>query len=368
MSTLRASATMLIASAITVGVAGAQVTSPKIIVSNAGTEIPLLATSVVQVLSNGDLSVQCRLNAQNQCPGLGSGSGGSTGATPPTLTLTPSAATSVVGGSNNVTLGWSSNGDACYAIGPTSVSNWNGRVLGPTGSQPLSITTAGDYTFALRCYSPGGSREVSTATITVTAPVAPVLGDYCGEYYSPTGAFPVPTSPNFNAFGNERVEDTFFNIFGVEPGNTTNRPTVPGLFLDPVMKDGRARYMSISFEMLAGKHPGLSLSWGQTQAANTPTGAVIVTISPCPGDFRPPDDSSPDRYLHQNCRFSTINNTGALAIGVAGSGTHANGCVVPADKRLYINIANSFMYGTSAPTQSTCGTSAHCGVAISGGG
>jgi len=335
------------------------VTSPKITITNASnTEIPLELGSTVEVLANGDLSVRCRLDAESKCPAIGSGGDSGSGEAPPTVTLTPSALT-LTAGTSNFTLTWSSSGDACVAIGPSTVANWNGRALAPSGSQLLSLAE-GTYEFGLRCYSEGGNLQRSTAAITVNAPViGEPTGVYCTEYYGPGGQFPTPTEPNFTAFNFERIERTFQQIFEVEPGMGSGRVGLPGTYVNPAT----GRYLAIPFQLSSSNAASqIKLSWAEAQAIGITTGSVIVTISPCPGDFRARAGLSPtDHFLSTQCR-SALGINGNLTIAVAGSGL--SGCAIPRDKTLYINIANSNMYQTTAPANSTCQDQSHCGVSM----
>jgi len=339
------------------GAAHAQTaTSPKIIIANAPTptEIPLEADSTVQFLSNGDLSVNCRLNG-GICPSTG---GGSSGNNPPTATLSPSSTTLSQGAAFTLNWNTANSAEACYAVGPANIANWTGRTLNVNGNQSLSLLQ-GEYVFQMRCYSDGGKVSVSTPLVTVepgsTPP--PVGSDYCAEVY---GSNP-PTVPNFTAFGFERVDRDYASVWGVQPGMGQGDPrVVPGEFMNPTAQ----RYLAISFVM-ANDVPGTSesqyrIDWREPQAQGVPGGMVSVAISPCPGDFRAPVTFSSDLYESAACR-KTVSSLNTLSVtSVQG----APGCYAPKGKTMYINVATHNMYGTTAPTTSTCGNNTACGASM----
>ena len=344
------------------GVAQAQVASPKITISNAGedgTQIPLDPASTVQIDAAGDLTVSCALDVNGKCPNLGLG-GGSTGTNPPTATLTPSVTTIEQG--QPLQLSWTSNGaDVCYSSGPAGASGWTSVIRNPAGNVSLSSLAQGAYAFALRCYSEGGQVTVQTAPVTVTEPTTPPAADYCAEYYDGTPA--MPTGAQFNAHGFSKFEKSFTEIFGVAPGGTyTSHIHFPGTHLNPV----QTRYLAVPFVMTAasGEDSQMQLTWIDGGSLG-PAGAILLTVSPCPGDFRPnvgitnPNDA----YLGSICR---ITQPASLHGGVTiTSDPSLSGCPAPVGKKMYLNVALYNMYSTSTPTTTTCNSgSTYCGVGM----
>lgn len=335
----------------------AQVASPKIVISNTNpnVEIPLEASSQVQVLSSGDLSVSCRLSG-GSCPSTGTGGG----ANPPTVSLTPSVTSLTAGGA--FTLNWTSTGDACYAVAPDNVTGWTtgGRAFPATGSQALSLV-AGTYIFQLRCYSTGGNNIASAAQVTVTG--TQTGSAYCAEYYAATG---LPTTAGFNAYGFTRVDAVFGSVFpGVQPGGVTGLPVaVPWEFLDPSSN----RYLSIPFVMTS-ENPDdsasqMTFNWGITQIPGVIGSlGITLTISPCAGDFRaaaPPVPVSSDVYARAACR--AFGGGTSLTVDAVSAD---RGCFAPIGKTMFINIANYNMLQGTAPTQLQClGGSSKCGVSM----
>jgi hypothetical protein len=337
----------------------AQVASPKVVISNTTplAEIGLETGSNVEFAANGDLQIRCRKTGDS-CVTANIGGGGSTGTNPPTnVSLTPSATTLTAGNAFN--LQWSStNAEACFGLSTPSVSGWSNQVLATNRGSPgqaLSLTTPGSYTFQLRCFNAGGSNTATAPTVTVNPGGGGGGGDYCSEYY----ASGMPTGSAFNGHGFTRVDVPFFNVWGAQPGFSAGITAgVPGNFVNP----STARYMAIPFTLLSDSGTGtqVNLSWVEAQQVGISTGAVTVTISPCPGDFRPPATGSSDIYLSFQCRAAASIGAALSATSVIGQ----SGCRAPKDKQMYINIATYDMFVTNPPTQSTCSGSSTCGVAM----
>jgi hypothetical protein len=347
--------------------ASAQTASPKIVITNLNpvVEIPLGTASTVDFDAAGDLRVQCRVDGAGGCPGLGSG--GSGGSNPPALVTLGVSAASILTG-QSVTLNWTSSSgtEACYGAGPSGISNWTGQVLPANGNRAVTLSTEGNYTFQLRCYNATGSRTADSPPLAVEAGTTPPPGDnYCAEVY---GSNP-PTSPNFTAFGFEKVEVPYGQVWGV-PGAPAPKRGVPGIYVSPSAN----RYIAIPFVMTSDAGDSLSqmrISWVEAQPVwgespptnNIKTGAISLTVSPCPGDFRPRANlSNPDRYLHGACRILSPDISGNIEVTAA---TGLAGCLAPKGKTMYLNIATYNMFGTSAPTTTTCPPNeSTCGVSM----
>lgn len=343
------------------------VPSPKIVISNAAVEIPLQATSTVEVSASGDLSVLCALDSQGRCPSIGGDSGGT--APPQSFVLQPASVTTVQQGTNNVQLSWNANAEVadnaqvCRGELPLGISGWTGVIYPPSGSQALSLTaqdanTARDYEFQLRCYNAGGSRLASSAVITVTPP--PPVSGFCGDYIDQVHGGLAPTDTRFTAYGYQQVLSSIPAIWGVPVGSGASAKPVTGTFLNPAA----GRYLAIEFAMTAdsGSTSQFILDWVENQGqGGVPSGAISISVSPCPGDFRATNfDTNDDPYDGFQCRLGP-SATGNLTIT---SDPGLSGCFAPKDKIMYINVAPANMFGTSAPTQTNCGTSAYCGVSM----
>jgi hypothetical protein len=347
--------------------AQAQVASPKVTITNTSTpiEIPLLQSSTVDIQANGDLRIQCRLDNTGACPSVG-GPPPSTGG-PATVTLTPSVTALQTNGAFSLSWTSSTGTEACYGAGPSGMATWTGVALSPSGNRAVTLATAGSYVFQIRCFNSGGSTTVSSATVTVTQaetpPPPPPADNYCSEFYDGTTR-PVPTTPNFTAFGFIKTEKGLGELWGISAGQaSTTRVGMPGFHLDP----SAGRYLSIPFVMTDDTGSSMSqftLDW--IEANNTvgiPSGQITVTISPCAGDFRPPTGMSnaQDVYLTFQCRKNAPTNASNITVS---SVAHLSGCPAPKGKQMYVNVATYNMYGATAPNTTTCSGFSTCGTSM----
>ncbi|MCX7557051.1 hypothetical protein OS187_09500 [Xanthomonadaceae bacterium JHOS43] len=337
-----------------------------------------------QVDPSGNIVVTCQTGTHGTgCSNIGAGSSGSL--TQPTITFNGPTAT-VAANDTTARLHWTtSNARTCYGLAaPSGVSGWTKEwATGTTGSngfQVGNLTRDANndtiYNFTLRCYS------IGTATMGATPVVAYTDSTY-QVTLAPSGTTPPPPPPagscssylaslspaekaHYDAYdanqrGFTKVEKTFTahtqKTLGVNTGLIGSSPPVlPGMLQD-------AQYLALSFSLPLAN----AVNSGKFSMSFTPPiGAgvehnIIVTISPCPGDFRPQDGDSTDPYVNRiQCRkeYSTV---GAVR---AGSAPTTLWCPSPADTTMYINVALRNMYesGTAATLPSdACGSSEYCG-------
>jgi hypothetical protein len=187
----------------------------------------------------------------------------------------------------------------------------------------------------------------------------PMDDDLCREVYGVA-----PTDPSFRAFGFERHEVEFETIWDASPGESAPSRGVPGIYLDPA----EGRYLAIPIVMdddSGGARSQVRMSWVETQptghpSLNVPTGAVSITVSPCPGDFRPPGGLfDADPYLRPSCRRGP-GISGNMEITTVDG---LSGCRIPRGRRVYLNIAAYDMF-SGPPTESRCVGASTCGVSL----
>ena len=277
--------------------------------SGVNTQIPL--TGNAQVDLNGDIVVNCAL-ASGKCENIGAGSVGQLTA-PSLVSFGPS--TTVAANETGARLYWStSNAHACYGLTapagisgwtkewPTSTSSANGFPVGNLTRDADDPTT---YNFTLRCYSSstgtvGTTSAVAYADIPLSVTLAPstntpIPAGSCASYLE--GLSPEERD-HYDAYhaenrGFTKKEMTFqartSKTLGVHSGviNTA----LPG----PL---GNSEYMALTFSLTAtGTNTGrFSLKKQTGVGTAVPT---IITISPCPGDFRPRGSSS-EHYTDGN--------------------------------------------------------------------
>jgi hypothetical protein len=265
-------------------------------------------------------------------------------------------------------LTWTSEGaDVCVGAEATlggvatTVNNWTGAHLEPNPSAPLSLFLDGpatqqdpdnEYAFRLRCYGTGGSLLSNQVSVAVDGQSGGgSAADYCLELY---GATP-PSDRPFNLTRQEMGYDEIWS--GVIPGQPAGRRTLPG----EVMSPSTDKYLAIRFVMPeGGTDPDMSMSTQLPQVGGVESGAISLSISPCPGDFRPrTTNSDPDPYKRPQC--------GAFGVGFslrASSSVSTSGCPAPANKVMYLNIAVYDMFGSSLGSPSCVNSASTCGLSV----
>jgi len=212
-----------------------------------------------------------------------------------------------------------------------------------------------------------GDSNTIFYTIDDTRPNSSLPG-YCGEYYNGVDR-PVPTDPAFKAHGFQKVEVPFKNVWGVEAGLSGGGSTgVPGNHLNPT----EGRYLAIPFTVPYRGHVGLNWVELQGQSPGSFTSPVLISLSPCPGDFRKPaqtniSNSNPgnDRYMGWGCKLGSPGIHGSLRASETS-------CFAPPGKKMFINVAtydmtNSMNRNGGGPGTNLCDPrydGAGCGVAV----
>lgn len=151
------------------------------------------------------------------------------------------------------------------------------------------------------------------------------------------------------------TEYTTGDILGeTSGGRMPSSKAIPGI----VDED---QFRALTFELpLAGGHNTGKFALQMWPASNGPKAHnVAMTISPCPGDFRPFDNDSDDPYLKQLCRQKY--RQGFLLKGSTGG--LPGYCDLPPGQTLYINASLRDMFQEGMPPESYCGgTRNGCGV------
>ena len=335
--------------------------------------IPLENGTTVQINAQGNLTATCELDGQNNCPGIGTPVGNAPTITFPNVELTQ--------GSTAKTLTWSSNGVACYGVTPTTgVNGWHnglpssmGSTTAQTGGLSLSNLTSGnqtpqDYPFRINCYAEGGAMGFRTATVTVNPTENPPGTPGCEAYKNTLGTAGLAT---FNAYyagnrGMTRHPTTSFSTFanitlGTVGSNGSGTTTLPGNL-------PANQYLALEFTMAPTSGANAGTGKFTLNMGEFPSGGqnhdLVVTVSPCEGDFRPPEEmASSDRYRRNVCRLQSY-RAGGLIQGRTTGGIY---CDTPAGEVRYVNVSirNLYTSGTAFPvtpaipddncTQSNCG-------------
>lgn len=156
-------------------------------------------------------------------------------------------------------------------------------------------------------------------------------------------------SPQGRAHGFSGLIRTWQQAFGVEPHQTSQVAGLPAAQWQgfTLLHPTKERYLAVEFTFSDPAHR-FQVQWTDVQAIGIAPGNVTVTISPCPGDFRPRKAGSSDPYLSLRCR-AEFGDFGIIRASASGLGA----CPTPAGQPHYLNIATHDMYG-STPGPVTC--------------
>lgn len=354
--------------------------------------IPL--TGNAQVDAQGNIVVTCQKGTPagvgvNDCSNVGTGSTGAL--TSPGITFNgPSAV--VAATETTARLHWTtSNAHACYGVAPV-LSGWNKEwatnTTGSTGFQVGNLTRHAtdqtSYTFTLRCYSNvdatvGNTDVVAYTDTSHTVTLAPSSGGggtagSCDSYLEGLGEIGTPERDHFEAYRAENrgfspVHMTFqqktTRILGEYEGKLgpNTYPVIPGML-------GQTQYLALSFTLptpTTGAANTSKFRLKTAQAIGSVTASdVIITISPCPGDFRPRNGATgAEHYTSNYCRTTWDlygKTVSAAVVGAAGAGP--DWCQIPAGQTMYMNVTKhnlNIAPGTPIPNVN-CGSNVHCGA------
>lgn len=320
--------------------------------------IKLLDNSTVDIDQNGNLTAECVLDGTT-CEGINTGTG--TG-NAPVVSLSRNNGSGDITAGLPIGLSWSvqNSAEVCLASSSPAVNGWNGNVVGAGGgTQSLTLSSAGEYSFGLKCFNDGGSGEAVPA---VTATV--VAGTGGGETVgipACTADFAAHPKVQPAGFTGNRVAWSAMFFGGTFPDGASHLSPVGAFTLRSLQPSTRgptmnARYITTSF--VAGVSQNYQISWLGAQsipAANysppRAADAVFVSISPCAGDLRPRVNLNPPSILESSiCRGMASN--GNIKFGTTGG---AGQCPLVAGVEYFINIA---MVNTTlevlSTTQTTC--------------
>ena len=308
-------------------------------------EIPLAGGTTVSFDSNGNLNAECALS-NGVCTAL------SGGGTAPTLSFTRTNSGNITAG-QSIQLNWTATGAvACSGTntGPGS-TNWPG-VKAVTGSAvSVPINTQGSYVFSLQCFSSTGAN--STQTIAVTVEESQVVQN-CN----------LPSHPAIQPAGFTRIDQTWEQAFKAPNAATTSFTYPDALsFLVPILVE-KGQYKAISFVPAANET--VQLQWFQAQvngligySFSRPAQGIMISISPCAGDFRNIGEGS-DPAADSKCRWFADQLNQQFYSSVPG----VNACQVTAGVVHYINVIAADPAGGITQGEDSCGQPSFTGCDI----
>jgi hypothetical protein len=320
--------------------------------------IKLLDTSTVGIDANGNLTAECVLDGAT-CEGISTGSG-----TAPSVALSRNNGSGDITAGQQIGLTWAVQNapELCQANSSPAVNGWNGNLVSSTGgSQLLTLSTVGAYTFGIKCYNGGGASEVANVAATVVQGSGGVIPDTipaCTEDFA--------SHPNVQPAGFTGSLRTWSQLFfGAEFPEGKSHLSPIGSFslasLQPATRGPtmNARYITTPF--IPGPNSNYQISWLGAQAItaanyNPPRAAdlVFVSISPCAGDLRKRYNTGAPSILESGlCRGMASN--GSIKFGTNGL---AGQCPLVAGQTYFINIA---MVNTNQEPLSTTTTTCASG-------
>ncbi len=338
--------------------------------------IPL--TGSAQVDSQGNIVVTCQTGTHGTgCSNVGSGSSGAL--TAPIITFNGPTGT-VTANDTSARLHWTtSNAHTCYGLtAPSGITGWvkewpagttssNGFLVGNLARHATDPTT---YSFTLRCYSSSvgiaGSTPImaytdSTRAVTLAPSAGTTPAGNCAAYLD---SLSPEQREHYNAYHADsreftKQEMTFqqktTRILGQHSG--VINAMLPGAL-------GNTQYLALSFTLPTPGEVNTGKFALQTQTGTGFSHPAIITISPCPGDFRPRNTSSgAEHYTSAYCR-TTYDSSGKTVRGAVPGATTGEWCNIPVGQTMYLNITKHDLYttpGSSVPP-ATCGSTTQCGV------
>ena len=290
-------------------------------------DIPLESGSLLLLQPDGRFTGRCVLSG-GQCSGV---SAPPPSGQLPTATLA-GAATATTSAALQLSRTVTGAPELCVASAAPSagVTGWNGAVGPASGTSSVSFTSNGTYALSMRCYNANGASSTAMHTVNVG-----------GGGTTPPGCS-LPPDPNIRPAGLTEYAMTWNQVFEREYPSAPGYLIPLGSFTPQRSMDGplsAKMYLSISFVARAGVRGNIAFSGSQPIAAVGYTdyriGNGFVTISPCAGDFRPPDPLSPDLFV-RNCRI-VVQAESSLFFGNSPTPSSAY-CQLTPGQTYYLNV------------------------------
>lgn len=300
---------------------------------------------------NGNVLIDC--TSASNCPNIGAGTAAvqaptlTFGALPDPVPDNPTPA---------AMLTWTSNGATCYGkevlrdgsayVAPNWEKSWPATTNATTGysltSLPRSTTVVTEYKLTLECRSAPtsigpGATAVGIRQETITVRLAKASATNSCETHLATLSQTerdkyyayLPENRGFQQLPQTLAAYSGKTLGGPAPSNVGGIPGgIPGDLLDK-------QYRALSFSLAAGQKATIEMK--QEGGGNPSFKPLAITISPCPGDFRPRDYASSDSFVNTaSCRTQGLaNGLNAYLRTYFVSG----GCTIAPGQTYYLNVA-----------------------------
>lgn len=303
-------------------------------------EIPIKVGTEAEIDDQGNVLVECALNASGACAEL---FGGTAVIGAPTVTLSRTDNNTTVTDGESIKLGWGSTlATTCTATqtGPYTTS-WPGPKARRNGAgETIILDNVGTFVFSIQCENAAGSSDVSSQTVTVSAE---------GGGGEPGGGpgdedcdlEDIEGDPLYQPAGWTLTDMTFAEAFTPQDGDPV--PAYPNSlgFPVPVGAD-RGGITVISFT--ANATQTVNMIWDRAQAnpgqgygTARPASGMFFSVSPCRGDVRAPDAEA-GGFLAAGCR--KFSNEGVLIWSTSPSlsASTSAACKVTAGRVYFLHV------------------------------
>jgi hypothetical protein len=302
--------------------------------------IKLLDTSTVGIDANGNLTAECVLDGDT-CEGISTGTG-----TAPAVQLTRNNGTDDIVAGFPIGLSWAvqNSAEICVASSSPAVSGWNGNVVGAAGgTQSITLSSVGSYSFGLKCFNDGGSGASLPLAATVVVgdggdpPPVTSIPACTADFASDPKVQPAGFTGHLKTWSELFYGATFpegkshlspvgsFTLNSMQPA--TRGPTMNGRYITTPFVPGVSSNYQISW---LGVQAILAVNYTNPRAASS----VFVSISPCAGDLRPRVPGTSNQLLSSVCRGQASN--GSIKFGTSnGPGQ----CALTPGQTYFVNIA-----------------------------
>ncbi len=255
--------------------------------------INLLNGSSVNIQTNGNLSAQCQLDANNKCVGMPTGSSG----TAPAVSIAASGFSNAADNENKYPAGTTfnitptvSNAELCVRniLGATpGGTGWTGNAVSPfTATQVTLPSSSSSYEFSMRCYGVGGATTTSPNIILMTSQGVVGGNDQCDQQHvivDPVAGFSVHSLAS-------KFPD-LKNLSGINIGDFPNTGGSIGVLVHNINARATLRF-TVPTDASAFTGLSTTINWQEAQqGGEADANQIYVSVSQCPGDFRVPTQS-----------------------------------------------------------------------------
>lgn len=252
-----------------------------------------------------------------------------------------------------LTVDYKADADSCTTAGsvlPATVTGWGTNQLlcnsaascGVMNNVPITISTAGSYTFQITC-SRTGSATTATSAVATSVSAGQQADPQCSGITAAGVTRATSASVAYVGYAGTTMGVTqFAPLFGLlrnAPQGTTP-VDFPGLQITRTFQIPKGQYISIEFTV--PNDIGVTSNGIFKHLSTGSSSSFSSTLSKCPGDFRAPQELTAGCYVSSNseANLNYVTNVNS-----------AQKCSLKSGEKWYLNVISAPL-GT--PTQSHC--------------